>query len=399
MADDAPPGARVSEVTVIATSSCNQRCSYCYVKGRPAASPPWSAVRAALDALLSSPVDHVQVGFTGGEPLLAQPLVTRAVNYVQTRRRPDQRVRYKLLTNGLLLDQRTLSWLERHAFHLQISADGTRNAQDYRSPGTFDALDRLIRTMKGDSPRYFRSQVSVAMTLTPETVAGLADSVGYLLDAGVNTIRLTPASGVPPSRDDVFPELDRQFARVYKRALAEFRRTGDVPVAAFRKRLPWRTRPPASPWVCRAPLGASLVVDVDGQVSTCLLATKSYAEARHLPPSLRKAADALRLSSPKDRLGGPLRQVGGLAPSTQVFSSGTRRHSICGPCRQCQWSGECLVCPLMTTGVVGAKRSLRVPAFLCAFNRAMLKHRARFPFQPPASLIADVFGSPALRNG
>ena len=123
-------GMHLSAVTVIATSRCNQRCSYCCVTGRPPASPRWTAVRVALDALLASPVNRVKVAFTGGEPLLARPLVARTIRYVEAHRRPGQSVRYKVLTNGLLLDGRTLAWLRRRAVELRISLDGARSAQE-----------------------------------------------------------------------------------------------------------------------------------------------------------------------------------------------------------------------------------------------------------------------------
>jgi sulfatase maturation enzyme AslB (radical SAM superfamily) len=398
MNDGSAHGARVSEVAIVATSRCNQRCSYCYVKGRPAGSPPWPSVRAVVDALLASPVDRVQVGFTGGEPLLARPLIARVVKYVQARRRPGQTVRYRLLTNGLLLDTRTVAWLARHAFRIQISFDGTRDAQERRSRGTFDRLDRLLRRLGRDVPAYFRSHVAVALTVVPETVPYLADSAAYMFDAGVRTIRLTAATSVPEPGTDVLPELERQFDRIYRISLAHFWQTGGVPVAHFRKGLPLRPRQAASPWTCQAPLGQSLVVDVDGQVSTCLMATTTYSEGRHAPASLQKAASALHLGMPDDRLEERLLHVGELASMEGVYSTDARRHSAWGSCRECEWFSACFVCPLMTTGVLGMYRSLRVPSFLCAFNRALLKYRDRFPFQPPAFLADEAFRRSSRRE-
>lgn len=379
-----PAGAAPTGVTIVTTSRCNQRCSYCFLRGQPAASPPWPAVRSSLDALLASPARHVKVNFTGGEPLLARPLMSRTVNYVNAHRRPDQSVRYKVLTNGLLLDASTVAWLRRHAFDVRISLDGGRGVQDRRSAGSFDAVDDVVRRLRRDAPSYFAAHVGVAMTVTPATVQSLAGSVSYLLKAGVGAIRIGAAMDVPDGRRDPFPEMDRQFAEVFDATLAHYRRTAVVAVTAFRKIFPFPLGRQVSPWVCGAPVGRHLAVDVDGDVSTCLLATKTYVNGRRLPPALLAAATALRAGEADEHLADRVRWVGLAAARAHVFASDVARHSSRGSCTTCDFADECAVCPLTMAGVLGPSRSLRVPAFQCAFNRVVAKYRARFPVQAPA---------------
>jgi len=373
----------LSAVTVITTSRCNQRCSYCCVTGRPPASPRWPAVRVALDALLASPVNRVKVAFTGGEPLLARPLVARTIRYVEAHRRPGQSVRYKLLTNGLLLDGRTLAWLRRHAVELRISLDGAQRAQEFRSAGTFDALDRLLRRLRQRSPDYFGSHVGVAVTLAQETVPLLSESVSYLIESGVASIRIGAAMDLPERGRDPFRALDRQFAKIFEMSLAHYRRTGIVAVTAFRNPFPFPVRRVASPWVCGAPLGEHLVVDVDGHGSSCVLATRTYADGRRLTPPVRAAAAALRTGPVDERLEAGLRHISVAAAATRIFASGTARRTARRLCRSCEVVDECVVCPLTTDGGSGSGRSVRVPALQCALNRVVAKYRARFPFQPP----------------
>ena len=375
-------GVDLTEVTVVATSCCNQRCSYCCATRRPGSYVPWPAVGSSLDHLLASPANRVRIAFTGGEPLLARPLIERAVSYVEARRRPAQTVRYKLMTNGLLLDRRTCAWLERHAFDLQVSLDGTREAQEARSPGTFDAVDGALQGLRRRSPSYFRTRVTVAMTLTPQTVSHLADSVSHLIGIGVATIAINPAMDAQPVRRGWLPELNRQFGEVYRRSLAHYWHTGNVPVRLFRKS-PFGNRRHPTGWACQAPLGRSVVVDADGEVSTCLLATRTYTDGRPLTPAMRAAARSLRAGPADQDLPNRLRQVRDHAARAGIFAADAHRHAARGPCSQCEWREQCVVCPLMAAGVSGGHGSFRVPDFLCAFNRLSALYRDRFPVTPP----------------
>jgi sulfatase maturation enzyme AslB (radical SAM superfamily) len=380
--DGRAPGADLSAVTIVTTTRCNQRCSYCCALGRPAASAPWPAVRAALDRLLASPAPSVRVAFTGGEPLLARPVVSRAVTYVDRHRRPGQSVRLKVQTNGLLLDDRAAAWLRKHDVHLQVSLDGVREAQDVRSAASFDVVAGRLSWLRERAPDYFDSRVIVAMTLVPEAVPHLADSVAWLTESGVSTIRMAPAMDAAPGGPRLLSRLDREFAAIFEHSIAHYRRTRRVPLQLFR-RGPFRVRPAASRWSCEAPTGRTLAVDADGAVSTCLLASETYAASRPLPPALQSAAAALRVGQANGDLPGRLRQVARRAADAQVFSARRPRHSALRACSGCEWRDECVVCPLAVDGVVGPQRTLRVPELVCAFNQVTASWRAQFPVTSP----------------
>ena len=374
----------LSQLAIVTTSRCNQRCSYCCVTGRPAATAPWPAVRRAIDLMLASPDDHVRLGFTGGEPLLAQPLLTQAVDYVERCRRPSQTVEYRLLTNGLLLDRQTTAWLERHRFQLQISLDGARDAQEHRSAGSFDALEAVLRRLRRHSPAYVRSHVTLTVTLVPETVRFLSDSVSYLIGARAGTIRINPAMDAGADPGGGFPELDEQFGRVLAVSRRHYVRTGQVPVECLRFMPPQLPRRRSSPWSCDAPLGRGLTLDVDGNLSTCLLATRTYVEERPLPPIIRRAAEGLRVGPPDAGLAQRISAIAHDPAVSHAFASETPRHSAYGSCRDCWCADQCRVCPLVTAGAYGAHHSLRVPPLVCAFNQVAARARARFPMLPPA---------------
>ena len=101
-------GARTVELML--TTGCNLRCRYCYQRRRAPRTMSPAVLDAAVRRLVASRYDRPWLIFYGGEPLLAAPLVRRALERVRLwaprRMRPDVRI----LTNGTRLDEKmTLS--------------------------------------------------------------------------------------------------------------------------------------------------------------------------------------------------------------------------------------------------------------------------------------------------
>ena len=76
-AASAGTGRRPTYLRVVATPSCNHRCSYCHMEGDPRQKGferglPLEALRAAFEAL--APVGLAKIKFVGGEPLLRRDL-------------------------------------------------------------------------------------------------------------------------------------------------------------------------------------------------------------------------------------------------------------------------------------------------------------------------------------
>jgi sulfatase maturation enzyme AslB (radical SAM superfamily) len=368
------PAPALRELVIVASSGCNQRCSYCWVRPGEACSPPWPAVKAAADRLLASPEPHVRVSFTGGEPMLAFGLVRRTVRYVEAHRRAGQQLRWKLLTNGLLVDQAALRFFARWTFDLQVSLDGDRDVQERRSPGSFDQVQRLLSLVGRRHPRYLDEHVSLAATVTPATVDSLAASVSFLAATGAGTIGVGAALGQPAPSPDLVAELEREFAHVAREALRLYSRTRRLPFAPFRKSLiPSRPSPPDG-WRCAAPINRSVTVDADGSLSACLVATRTYAPAP--PATLGEAVRFLRRLGEEER---PADETDAVDPGLQALRAPAARHSLHGPCERCRFQPECRVCPLAAVREPGWTDALRVPDFLCAFNHALLTERDRFP--------------------
>jgi MoaA/NifB/PqqE/SkfB family radical SAM enzyme len=131
----APTGAsRIFQVHPLRT--CNLRCLHCYSESAPAqheqlpAGIVWEAIRAAAAE------GYDVVGFSGGEPLLYEPLgellaATRKLG-----------VRLSVTTNGMLLDERRVGWLRDGDCLVAISLDGRPESHN-RMRGSSRAFESM----------------------------------------------------------------------------------------------------------------------------------------------------------------------------------------------------------------------------------------------------------------
>ena len=271
-------------LTLIVTSACNLRCSYCYQGARPLRSMCWTTACAAVDQLLRSGWPDVELAFSGGEPLLEFGLIQRVVRYAKRAKAPGTVVRFGVTTNGLRLTDEVATFLERHRFDVELSFDGVPAAQDARGSGTFEVLDRRLDDLKTRHPRLFGELLTIAVTLHPDKVSCLSDSVRYFLSKDVARVVVNPVqprdASWQPGRID---EIERAFEQAFRLCLDHRHRTGRVPLlnllaAPATPRLPSGRVP-----MCAAGFSQSIAVDVDGTAHACGLAAGS---ARRLDGSI-----------------------------------------------------------------------------------------------------------------
>lgn len=378
----------ISALTLVLTTDCNLSCEYCYAASGRRSNMNWATLRAALDLGLSHGRPGVKLVFSGGEPLLRFSMIERAAAHVRETAPAGRRPRFVLLTNGTLLDENKIRFLKQNRFEVQLSFDGLSEAQDVRGVGTFDRLDGLLTALSQRHRGFFRRRVKVSMTVTPGTVASMADSVEYFLGKGVERLALAPSltdcSEWRPSREF---EMRRQFARVSRASLAHYRRTGKIPVLMLRGRddggnplgLRFAWVPGLSMSMCGIVRCENLAVDVGGEVSACVTLVGSYRRPRSA--LLRGAVRAARLGNVRSRslgkrltarrgraAGGALSALSARLGWTEIFLAKEDKRSSYRRCRDCRYFSFCLVCPVSIAHAKGGRDPRRIPDFGCAFN-------------------------------
>jgi sulfatase maturation enzyme AslB (radical SAM superfamily) len=367
---------------LVLTSQCNLRCGYCFENDKKDGRMAWETAKASLDTALASSQRDIAILFFGGEPALEFPTIRRSVEYVNAHRRRSQRPRFRVITNGLLLGPEELRFLDEQRVHVQLSFDGVPPAQDLRGRGTFEALDRLLDTIRRDHPGMHARRFSVSMTLLGRTIPHLADSVEYFLGKQVREILIGPQFTHDPTyRTEMIDDLRRQFRRIFRASVAHYARTGRVPVAALRKGPP-EGKKPKTLTMCGVMRGEKLAVDVDGQSHGCVLFASSY--QRFTNPFLKDRLESLALGDV--RTGEPARRLPMYEDAvrrTEIFHDKQDKYSSYARCGSCRFLTTCGVCPVSIGHRRGGEDPHRVPDLQCAFYLVSLSYQARFPSRRP----------------
>lgn len=116
---------------------CNMRCEYCFAStgdydgGRCLMS--FEVAKAAIDYLLhhSKGRRNLEVDFFGGEPLMNFDVVKQTVEYARSKQEEYQKVfRFTITTNGLLLTDDKIDFINREMSNVVLSIDGRREVHD-----------------------------------------------------------------------------------------------------------------------------------------------------------------------------------------------------------------------------------------------------------------------------
>ncbi len=370
---------RIRSLSVILTADCNLSCRYCYQNAKKMRKMTWATLRTSLHLLLNSRHVELQILFLGGEPLLEFPMIRKAVEYVEKKRPPDKRINYLIITNGTLLTEGIIVFLESHSFEMQISFDGIAEVQEIRGAGTFDLLDGLIERLLKNHAEFLRRNITICLTMTPATIAMLPGSIDYLLAKGLPNISIgTSISSVPDWKIESIDELDSIFRRVFNSSLRHWRKTRKIPLFVFRNEYADRPHVPRRRPMCSIALWENLTVDVDGETYGCPVLAGSYQKID--PHGLSGRWASMRMGSIHDpRFPARYAAFPKAALRTGMFDRKQDKYSSYGRCGECRYFDMCSVCPGSIAHVPGNNDPKRVSNFCCAFNLISLKHRERFP--------------------
>ncbi|MDP2914515.1 MAG: radical SAM protein [Candidatus Aminicenantes bacterium] len=218
-----PQRMEFSKFTIILTDRCNFHCSYCSQKK----ANRWldiSTVTKALDFIYPHLTKECYINFYGGEPLLAFDRIKETIAHLERlNRRRTRKIHYSLSTNGSLLSEEILRFLDEHAFFLLLSFDGW--AQDIsRKKGSFDRLVLLIPEIL----KRRRISLETNSVFTAETIGHLSTSIRLILRLGVPKIHIG-FSSQPRWTPTSLIRMKKEIAAARTYFLAAYERETDIP--------------------------------------------------------------------------------------------------------------------------------------------------------------------------
>lgn len=229
---EVPPSFRsyglVKSLCLMVAQDCNLRCKYCFGDGGTyghRAVMSADVGRAAVDFIIRSSKfrRHCEIDFFGGEPLLNFGTVKAVTEYVRAREAETGKVfKLTLTTNGILLDDKKIDWLNANNISVVLSLDGRREVHDAMRPdiGGAGSYERVVRNFRrlvdsrGGENYYLRG------TYTNRNLDFARDVVA-MNDAGFDILSVEPVvlkdSDLALSEKDlprIFEEYDR-LAEIY----------------------------------------------------------------------------------------------------------------------------------------------------------------------------------------
>jgi len=175
-------------VTLLLTTACNLRCTYCYASAgdTPLEFMTMDQARNGIDFVLGNAKRKGASGFSvsyhgGGEPTANWKVLTESVEYAHRLASANSMgVDITLTTNGVFSEDKA-EWLARRLNGASVSFDGMPEMHDTHRPmadGSASAavVERNMRIFDRAGFRY-----GMRMTATADQMSRLADSVEYVL--------------------------------------------------------------------------------------------------------------------------------------------------------------------------------------------------------------------------
>ncbi|MDE6882950.1 MAG: thioether cross-link-forming SCIFF peptide maturase [Lachnospiraceae bacterium] len=179
---------------------CNLACRYCFAEegeyhGRKALMS-FEVGKKALDFLVAASGSRVnlEVDFFGGEPLLNWQVVKDLVAYGRSLEEPHhKKFRFTLTTNGVLLNDEILDFVNREMANIVLSIDGRREIHDLMRPhrGGQGSYDEVVPEYKKVAESRKQMNYYVRGTFTRHNL-DFAEDVMHLADEGFEQISVEP---------------------------------------------------------------------------------------------------------------------------------------------------------------------------------------------------------------
>ena len=200
------------------TGACNLHCRYCYAAAQNTSYMSWeTACRAVTLAAASG--EPLVLQLSGGEPLLAFPLIQRLAGYIREKQWP---ITIQLQTNGTLITEETADFLRTADFGIGVSLDG-RPAVNDRQRQYPDGSGASAAAVAGIRRLAVR-KIGIGLTcvVTAENVNvldGLVELAYYLGNVRRIGFDLLRTQGRGQTMQPASAEAVRSgFARAYSRA-------------------------------------------------------------------------------------------------------------------------------------------------------------------------------------
>lgn len=208
--------------------TCNLNCEYCFAsQGKyhgERALMPFEVGKRALDFLIESSGSrhNLEVDFFGGEPLMNFEVVKKLVKYAREQEKlHNKNFRFTLTTNGLLIDDDVIAFVNKEMSNVVLSLDGRKEVHDslrktISGQGSYDIIIPKFKKLveaRGGKNYYIRG------TFTHNNIDFLKDIL-HMADLGFTELSMEPVVCAPDEpyalTEEDLPILKEQYELLAK---------------------------------------------------------------------------------------------------------------------------------------------------------------------------------------
>jgi uncharacterized protein len=216
---------------------CNLRCKYCFAGqgGYGGAKKIMSeeVALAAVDFLIQNSRGrrNLEIDFFGGEPLMNFDVIKKTVEYGCSLEKKHNKVfRFTTTTNGMLLNQENIDFLNNEMHNIVLSLDGRKEINDEMRPnaGGSGSYDRIVPKyqhfvkLRGDRDYYVRG------TYTKNNL-DFAQDVLHMNELGFDQVSVEPVMSDPnlpySIKEEDLPRIYEEYDKLAK-TMIELKKNG-----------------------------------------------------------------------------------------------------------------------------------------------------------------------------
>lgn len=174
-------------INIWVTKKCNLNCTYCYEGIYKETESMEMGICNKIITYTKKINEPINIRFHGGEPLLEY----EKLQYLYKELKKNKNIKtFGITTNATLLNEQKIEFLSKAMDDFSISIDGgkeihDRNRKYFSGMGSYDKLIQVIPEVLKKKP-YARAR----MTVTPETVPYLYESVESIINLGFKVIAI-----------------------------------------------------------------------------------------------------------------------------------------------------------------------------------------------------------------
>lgn len=205
---------------------CNLACKYCFAEegeyhGRRALMS-FEVGKKALDFLVANSGSRVnlEVDFFGGEPLMNWDVVKQLVEYGRSlEKEHNKKFRFTLTTNGVLLNDEIMDYLNKEMSNVVLSLDGRKEVNDNMRPfrtgkGSYDLIVPKFQKL-ADSRN--QNNYYVRGTFTRNNL-DFSEDVKHFADLGFKQMSIEPVVGPEEDpysiREEDLPKIMEEYDKL-----------------------------------------------------------------------------------------------------------------------------------------------------------------------------------------